>query len=181
VKGKKEQALIEVLEQVAEANGYELVDLEFAGTARARIVRVYVDKQDGINIDDIAAANAWVDAAIEANEPFSTAYTLEVSSPGIDRPLRTLEHFARFEGEEAKLQTEPIEGRGNWTGTLAGVEEDTILLALSGETYHIPHIKIKKAHLKGTIDFKRVDSKIELELEFEDDSETETEGTEDVI
>lgn len=181
MRSKKEQALIKVLEQVAEENGYELVDLDIAGTARARIVRVYVDKVDGINIDDLAAANAWVDAAIEANEPFSTAYTLEVSSPGIDRPLRTLEHFARFEGEEAKLQTEPIEGRAHWTGTLAGLEGDAILFESSGKMYHIPHDKLKKAQLKGTIDFKKVASKVELELEFADDDETETEGTEDVI
>jgi ribosome maturation factor RimP len=165
VKNKKEQILIEALEQAAGANGYELVDVELSGTSRARSIRVFIDKQDGLTIDDIAAANSWIDAAVEANEPYAGTYTLEVSSPGIDRPLRTLEHFARFEGEEAKLQTEAIEGRGNWTGILAGVQDNAILLVSSGTTYSIPHEKIKKAQLKGTIDFKKL----------------ETERTDDVI
>jgi ribosome maturation factor RimP len=165
VKGKKEQALIDALEQVAAENGYELIDVELAGTAKARIIRVFIDKHEGLNIDDIAAANSWIDATVEANEPFPGTYALEVSSPGIDRPLRKLEHFARFIGEETKIQTEALEGRSNWTGTIAGVEEDTILLASSGETYRIPHDKIKKAQLKGKIDFKRA----------------ETERTDDVI
>jgi ribosome maturation factor RimP len=154
VKNEKRQRLLSALEAAAVDNGFEFVDVEFSGTSKARVIRVFLDREGGLGIDDLAEANAWVDAAIEGNEPWSGAYTLEVSSPGIDRPLRTLEHFARFIGEEARLVTEPLGGRGNWTGTLVGVEGAVILLAAGNETHSIPYEIIKKAHLKGRIDFK---------------------------
>ncbi|MCL1846553.1 MAG: ribosome maturation factor RimP [Coriobacteriia bacterium] len=163
MRGVKEQRLIDVLEPEALAQGFELVDVEFCGAAGNRILRVLLDKEGGIGIEDIAAANAWVDALIEENAPFNSAFTLEVSSPGIDRPLRTPEHFARFTGEEARITTEHIEGRANWAGTLAGVasseesggDELAVLIVIEGETHSLPFAKIKKAHLKAHIDFNR--------------------------
>jgi ribosome maturation factor RimP len=145
---------VSALETAATDNGFEFVDVEFSGTGRARIIRVFLDREGDLGIDDLAGANFWVDAAIEGNEPWPGAYTLEVSSPGIDRPLRTLEHFARFVGEEAKLATEPLDGRSNWTGVLVGVEGDVVLLAVGNETHRVPYKIIKKARLKGRIDFK---------------------------
>jgi ribosome maturation factor RimP len=159
MKGEKEQKLIDVLEAEATAQGFELVDVELAGVGRARIIRVFLDKEGGLGIDELAHANGWVDAAIEANEPFTGSYSLEVSSPGIDRPLRTAAHFARFSGEEAKLVTEPVGGRANWTGVLAGVEGDDVLLAIDGQTHRLPLAKVKKAHLKGRVDFKKATAK----------------------
>jgi ribosome maturation factor RimP len=153
VKGEKLQRLTDALEAAAAENGFEFVDVELSGVGSARIVRVFLDKEGGLGVDELAEANLWVDAAIEAHEPYSGAYTLEVSSPGIDRPLRTLEHFARFAGEEAKLTTELVDGRGNWTGTLAGVDGSDILLVIDGQTCRIPHEKMKKARLKGRVDF----------------------------
>jgi ribosome maturation factor RimP len=150
----KRQRLIPVLEAATEENGFELVDIELAGTGRARVVRVLLDREGGLGIDDLTEANLWVSAIVEESDPYAGAYALEVSSPGIDRPLRTLGHFARFVGEEAKLTTEPIDGRGNWTGTLVGVEGADILLAIDGEVNRVPYEKIRKARLKGRIDFK---------------------------
>jgi ribosome maturation factor RimP len=158
VKDKKRQRLVDALEAAAANNDFEFVDVEFSGTGRTRIIRVFLDREGGLGIDDLARANLWVDAAIEGNEPWSGAYTLEVSSPGIDRPLRTLEHFARFVGEEAKLVTEPLDGRSNWTGTLVGVEGETILLAAGDETCRIPQGVIRRARLKGRVDFKANDT-----------------------
>ena len=83
----------------------------------------------------------------------SRAYTLEVSSPGIDRPLRTAEHFARFVGDTAVLKTQPVDGRGSWTGAIASVEGDVVVLDVDGAEARIPMDTIKRAHLKGTIDF----------------------------
>jgi ribosome maturation factor RimP len=154
VKNEKRQRLLSALEAAAANNGFEFVDVEFSGTGQARVIRVFLDREGGLGIDDLAEANSWVDAAIEGNEPWSGAYALEVSSPGIDRPLRTLEHFSRFIGEEAKLATEPLDGRGNWTGALVGVEDDAVLLAVGNETRRIPYEIIKKARLKGRVDFK---------------------------
>ena len=155
MKSAKEQRLIEVLEPVALSNGFELVDIEISGSTHGRFLRVYLDKENGLGIEDIAEANYWIDSIIEKNEPFSRSYTLEVSSPGIDRPLRTLEHFKRFIGEEAKLSTDSIDGRANWTGRLNGVEGTDILLVTDGQTYRLPYEKIKKAHLKAHIDFNK--------------------------
>jgi ribosome maturation factor RimP len=167
--GAQRKKLITVLETAAADNGFELVDVELTGAGQSRGIRVYLDKEGGPGIDDLAQANAWVDAAIEKNEPFSGSYTLEVSSPGIDRPLRTLEHFARFAGEEAKIVTDPIDGRGSWTGVLAGVLEDDVLLAVDGQTRRIPHKSIRKARMKGRVDFNG------------ERSESLDERTEDVI
>ena len=86
-------------------------------------------------------------------DPFPGAYTLEVSSPGIDRPLRTAEHFARFVGDTAVLKTQAVDGRGSWTGAIASVEGDVVVLDVDGAEARIPMDTIKRAHLKGTIDF----------------------------
>jgi ribosome maturation factor RimP len=155
VKGERQQKLMAALEQAAAEHGFELVDVELGGAGRARVIRVFLDREGGCGIDELAQANLWVDAAIEGNEPYAGSYTLEVSSPGIDRPLRTLEHFARFVGEDVKLTTEPIDGRANWTGTLTGVEGDVILLTAEDGLVRIPHETIRKARLKGRVDFSR--------------------------
>ena len=90
-------------------------------------------------------------------DPFPGAYTLEVSSPGIDRPLRTPEHFERFAGDEAYVVTNgPIEGRSRFTGTLAGFNAETecVLLDVDGARCDIPLADIKKAHVKGVVEFR---------------------------
>jgi ribosome maturation factor RimP len=153
MRDEKRQKLVDALDSAASGNGFELVDVEFSGTGRGRTIRVFLDRAGGLGIEELAQANVWVDAVIEENEPWSGAYTLEVSSPGIDRPLRTLEHFSRFVGEEVRLVTEPIDGRGKWTGTLTGVSDGVILLATGDEVWRIPHEAIKKARLKGRVDF----------------------------
>ena len=155
MKNEREQKLIEALEPVVLARGFELVDVELSGSANNRIVRIYLDKSGGIGIEDIAEANRWIDVIVEETAPFLSSYTLEVSSPGIDRPLRTLEHFTRFVGEDARLATESIEGRSNWTGMLDGLDGSNVRLIIDGQAYHLPFEKIKKAHLKGRIDFAR--------------------------
>ncbi|MDR0347728.1 MAG: ribosome maturation factor RimP [Coriobacteriales bacterium] len=185
MRDEKRQRLIDTLEVAATDHGFELVDVEFAGTGRARVIRVFLDRSGGLGIDDLAQANQWVDEVIGDNEPWAGPYTLEVSSPGIDRPLRTLEHFARFVGEEAKLATEPLDGRSNWTGTLVGVEGDTVLLTIDGEIRRVPRNAIKKARLKGRIDFKAADGKGDTTYEATDETTNgmtgNREGSDNVI
>jgi ribosome maturation factor RimP len=154
VKEDRRQRLIAALEAATVEYGFELVDVELSGTGGARVIRILLDRPGGLGIDDLAAANLWVGTIVEDNEPYAGAYVLEVSSPGIDRPLRTLEHFARFAGEDVKLATEPIDGRGAWTGRLAGVDGDSVLLVIDDRMWRIPHEKIRKAHVKGRVDFK---------------------------
>ncbi len=87
-------------------------------------------------------------------DPFPGAYTLEVSSPGIDRPLRTPEHFQRFAGEKVQLTlTEPYQGGAKWTGKLCGMRDEDVLVEVDGIQEALPYAHIKKAHIIGTIDF----------------------------
>jgi len=163
--GLKEDRIIAALEPAAQANGFELVDVQIAGTGKGTVVRVFIDRP-GLSLDDIAQANNWVGEQIDELDPFRSSYTLEVSSPGIDRPLRTLQHFQRFIGQQALVSTEPgaLPGttRSRWTGAIkavcadAGEEMIELELADGGkETVRLPFSKIRKAHLKGVVDFSR--------------------------
>lgn len=145
--------MISALEPIASDHGLELVDIEFTGPGKSPTVRVFLDTAEGITFDEIVAAHTWIDAFLEQRDPFPGAYTLEVSSPGIDRHLRTLEHFERFAGEQAVIVTGGLPGRSNWTGTLEGVDGEDVLLRLDGTVERIPYGNIRKAHVKGVVDF----------------------------
>ncbi len=106
----KAEKLIEVLEPLAEGNGLELVTVEVAGTKKNPILRVCLDTpQGGINLDQLAEAREWVDAAVDELDPFKESFVLEVSSPGIDRPLRKLSDFERFAGEDEFIRSIAVE------------------------------------------------------------------------
>ena len=150
---KKEQQLLDALAPRAEQEGVEIVTVEVAGAKKAPTIRVYIDTPDGVSFDELSSAQAWINDLMDELDPFPGAYTLEVSSPGIDRPLRTAEHFARFVGDTAVLKTQPVDGRGSWTGAIAAVEGDVVVLDVDGAEARIPMDTIKRAHLKGTIDF----------------------------
>ena len=150
---KKEQQLRDALAPRAEQEGVEIVTLEIVGSKKAPTIRVYIDAAGGISFDELARTQAWVGDVMDELDPFPGAYMLEVSSPGIDRPLRTAEHFARFVGDTAVLKTQPVDGRGSWTGAIASVEGDVVVLDVDGAEARIPMDTIKRAHLKGTIDF----------------------------
>lgn len=150
----KERKLLEALEPQATAHGMEVVTVEVVGSKKAPTIRVYLDCEGGVGFDELSSAQEWINALMDELDPFPGAYTLEVSSPGIDRPLRTLEHFARFTGEKAQIMlTEPHQGRAKWVGTLKGIEEDAVLLVVDGIVEALPYSHIKKAHVIGTIDF----------------------------
>ena len=151
---KKEQQLLDALVPRARQEGVEIVTLEVAGAKKAPTIRVYIDTEDGVSFDELSAAQAWINDLMDEIDPFPGAYMLEVSSPGIDRPLRTLEHFARFAGEQAVVKTvSPVDGRSSFTGTLVGTDGDDVLLDVDGATVRVAHANIKRAHVKGTIDF----------------------------
>ena len=150
----KEQALLGALEPRAREEGVEIVTLEVTGAKKAPTIRVYIDTEDGVSFDELSAAQAWINDLMDEIDPFPGAYMLEVSSPGIDRPLRTLEHFARFAGEQAVVKTvSAVDGRSSFTGMLVGTDGDDVLLDVDGATVRVAHANIKRAHVKGTIDF----------------------------
>lgn len=151
----KEQMLIEALEPLAIENGLDLVTVEVAGTRKKPILRVFLDTPaGGITLDQLVDAQEWVDACIEEVDPFIDSYDLEVSSPGIDRPLRKREDFERFTGETTVAYLKPGAPRSKYTGISQGLDNDELVLDMEdGTVERIPFDRIKKAHIIGKIDF----------------------------
>lgn len=138
--------LIELLEPTVEGLGYELVGVEFDGSQR--VLRVYIDSEQGITLDDCTKVSYQVSGVLDVEDPISGRYQLEISSPGLDRPLYTLAHYERFKGEMARLQlTRLIEGRRKIKARLAGVDGGDVLLQDGETTLRIPFESIEKARL----------------------------------
>jgi ribosome maturation factor RimP len=144
--------LLETVEHLLEAGPYELVDVECVGGSRGMTVRVLIDKPGGLSIDDCARVSRAVGDHFESEGLFPGRYVLEVSSPGIDRPLRKPADFERFKGETVTLTTyEKVDGRNRHEGVLEGFdgEGDEVLVAgEEGETLRLPLGMVKKASLK---------------------------------
>ncbi|MBM6906610.1 ribosome maturation factor RimP [Collinsella tanakaei] len=157
VKSKLEQDIIDALEAVAPEHGIDIVDVEIVGATKAPCVRVRIDRLDGegISLDEVTAQNAWVSDAVEKLDPISGSYTLEVSSPGMARPLRRPSDFERYIGSAVELVTTATEGRRKFKGTIAATDEQAVTLELEdGEQVSIPHGDMKKCALKPVYDFK---------------------------
>ena len=151
---QKEKQILEALTPKALEEGIELVSVEVVGAKKAPTIRVYIDTPDGVSFDELSSSQAWINEIMDELDPFPGAYTLEVSSPGVDRPLRTKEHFMQFIGHNAVIQTKiPLEGRSKWTGMLEGIEGEVIVLRIDNEVFKIGFESIKRAHLKGAVDF----------------------------
>jgi ribosome maturation factor RimP len=145
--------LMAILEPEAETHGFELVAVEHAGGRGTPVIRVLLDREGGIGIDAIISANEWISAALDAETTFSGPYTLEVSSPGIDRPLVRMVDFERFTGETVTVWSKIDDRRRTRTGRLIGLEHDMVLLEVDGEREAIPYSCIQKARLKRVLDF----------------------------
>lgn len=157
VKSPLEQRIIDALEAVAPEHEVDVVDVEVVGATKAPCVRVRLEKLSGepITLDEVTGESSWVSDAIEGLDPVSGSYTLEVSSPGMARPLRRPSDFARFEGSEVELSTTATEGRRRYKGSIAGATDDAVTLALEGgESVTIPFTEVKKCALKPVYDFK---------------------------
>ena len=130
-----DRRLAEIITPVIEDLGYELVRIRLM-SGKETTLQIMADKPDGgIEVDDCAAISTAVSATLDVEDPILDAYTLEVSSPGIDRPLTRLKDFDAFEGYEAKLETdELIDGRRRFKGVLAGVEDDEVLINVTEGT-----------------------------------------------
>ncbi|MDO4596730.1 MAG: ribosome maturation factor RimP [Coriobacteriaceae bacterium] len=157
VKSKLEQQIIDALEAVAPEHGIDIVDVEITGATKAPCVRVRIDKLDGepISLDDVTAQNAWVSDLVEELDPISGSYTLEVSSPGMARPLRRPSDFARYVGEPVELTSTATQGRRTFKGTIANCDETQVILSFEDEDdITFPFDQVKKCALKPVFDFR---------------------------
>lgn len=130
-KAQIDRRLAEIITPVIEGMGYELVRVRYMG-GKTPMVQIMADRpQGGIEVDDCAEISTAVSAALDVEDPIEDAYTLEVSSPGIDRPLTRLKDFDTWSGYVAKLETEDlIDGRRRFKGTLSGTEGDEVLIEI---------------------------------------------------
>ena len=135
-KTTEDLALLELLDPAAEAAGYEIVRLRLMGGDHARRLQIMAERPDGtMLVEDCGALARAVSQILDAADPIAGQYTLEVSSPGVDRPLTRLKDFEIWEGCEARLELDRIaEGRKRFKGELAGVEGDHVAINLEGET-----------------------------------------------
>ena len=175
--GRKDDILDKVrsvAEPLAAAEGLELVDLELGGSGRTTL-RLFIDRlpgavpsalevdalasglpRAGVTLEDCAELSRAVSAALDVEDPIIGAYDLEVSSPGLDRPLRTPEHFERFRGKKVRVKTYgPIAecgGLKTFVGKLAGFQDGKVLVDVDGKLYPVPHDQIAKANIEYQFD-----------------------------
>jgi len=147
VSSKLEQ-LQALLAPVVEALGYQCWGVEFISQGRHSLLRVYIDLPDGVLIEDCEKVSRQISGLLDVEDPISGEYTLEVSSPGMDRPLFTLEQFAAHVGEQVKIRLRsPYEGRRNFQGLLRGVEEQDVVIQVDEHEYLLPIDSIDKANI----------------------------------
>jgi ribosome maturation factor RimP len=145
----KNDEIVKLLDPVVAALGLELLGVDYAPSRGNSLLRLYIDAPERpVNLDDCEAVSREVSAVLDVNDPITGHYTLEVSSPGIDRPLFTAAQFGRFIGETVKLQTNvPVGGRRRFQGPIRSVDGDTVVVAQDGVDVAIEHGNVLKANL----------------------------------
>ena len=140
--------LRELIEPAVAGLGYELVGVEFHGGGTNGLLRVYIDHEDGITVEDCQAVSHQVSGLLDVEDPIPGHYSLEVSSPGLDRPLFSARDYARFAGQRVKLRMHgQVQGRRNFTGLLVGLEGDKVIVEVDGEEYELPLDQVDQARL----------------------------------
>lgn len=148
------EKLKELLRPLVEDLGYEFVGVEYNSNPKNRLVRIYIDREpEGIGVEDCERVSHEVSALMDVEDPVSGQYTLEVSSPGVERPLFESEHYQRYAGEEAKvLMHSPVEGRRKFKGTIVGADDEQVVLLVDGEKVALPLPDVRRASLAPDLD-----------------------------
>lgn len=141
-----------VLSPTVERLGYDLVAIEWTGTTRGRVLRVSIDAPGGVDAQDCATVSEQISPVLDAEDPIEGSYHLEVSSPGIDRPVQRREDFERFHGYRVKVRLVEGHPRRRYTGVIGPVEGDEVLVSVDGAVHRIPLDAIESAHLALTLD-----------------------------
>ena len=140
--------LVNMLQPLVEDLGYEFVGMEYSANPKNSVLRIYIDSEAGIAVEDCESVSREVAALLDVEDPIRGNYNLEISSPGLDRPLFSLEHFDRFAGEEAQVTLfAPEDGRRKIKGVILGTEEGQVRLEAEGQTLAVTFDNIAKARL----------------------------------
>ena len=147
--GKVEETVWKLAEPIVAANGLELIDVEYVKEGAEWYLRLFLDRENGtIDLDDCELISRALSDQLEVEDPISQAYRLEVSSPGIERPLKRTKDFQRFRGEKIQVKTfAEIDGQKQFIGVLEDVNEEEIALVVEEKNILIPRQKISKANL----------------------------------
>jgi ribosome maturation factor RimP len=136
------------IEAAVRGVGCELVGIEYHPQGRRSVLRVYIDTPEGVTVDDCERASRQISGALDVDDPIKGQYVLEVSSPGLDRPLFTEEHFRQFAGNRIKLRVSPpLDGRRNFSGVLMGVRDQAVVVVQDEQEVEIPLRQIEQARL----------------------------------
>jgi ribosome maturation factor RimP len=139
----------EIAEPILTSEGYELVDLEYRRETHGWVLRFYLDREGGVTVEECAEVSGEVGAVLEVKDIIPNPYILEVSSPGLTRPLKKPEDFNKYRNRLVKIRLQgPLEGRKNFKGTLLGLEGEKVRLEIEGRVYDLPFQGIAKAHLE---------------------------------
>jgi ribosome maturation factor RimP len=145
---KQNAELISLLQPVIVALGYDFWGLEYFPQRKSSLLRIYIDKAAGITLDDCARVSEQLTGVLDVNDPIQGHYNLEVSSPGLDRPLFTLDQFARFLGHTVKIRlSSKMDDRKNFAGVIKEVRGETVQLVEDGRTFMIPASLIERANI----------------------------------
>jgi len=146
---KQNQDLVNLVNPVISAMGYELWGVEYIPQGKSSLLRIYIDKDSGITLDDCVRVSNQLAGVMDVNDPIRGHYALEVSSPGLDRPLFTLEQFERYLGSEVRLRLRTkLDGRRNFSGKIDEVRRGMIRIIDDGNVFSIQADDIDKANLK---------------------------------
>ena len=152
----KTEQLIEMLKPAAEALGYEFLGIEYVGQGVHSVLRIYIDHENGIGVEDCSKVSHQVSGILEVEDPISSQFTLEVSSPGLDRPLFDLSHFEKVVGEVVNLKCHlGTDGRRKFKGPLVEIvkkdSSNTLVVEVDGQLYDLDFQDVDKANLVAKI------------------------------
>lgn len=148
----KEQQIHQLLEPTVAALGFELWGIEYLSQGKHSLLRLYIEHENGISVENCAAVSEQVGSVLDVEEPITGEYTLEVSSPGMDRLLFKLEQFPAYVGEWVELRLRSaFEGRRKFKGVIKGIEGDDVVVQVDDHEYLLPHSVIDKARIQPRI------------------------------
>lgn len=143
-----QEKLTDLLAPVVEALGCELWGLEYLTQGRQATLRIFIEKESGVGLEDCEKVSRQVSSVMDVEDPIASQYTLEVSSPGMDRLLFTLDHYQRFIGETVSIKlSRKFEDRKKLKGIIVGVEDDEVVLQVEDEEYLLPVELIERANI----------------------------------